>query len=120
MAFGTLSTLMADLVLALFRESVGASTLPKGTMCDGADHRGIHHAESQHRQRRPQAPVGQYRIRSPLPAIAAHEGLHAWGGWAFDHSGGNPEPQLLTVNADVEGQPLMRLKITEGLGEFCE
>ncbi|MHA4950957.1 hypothetical protein ACX27O_26910 [Micromonospora sp. SD19] len=44
----------------------------------------------------------------------------AWDGWAFDHSGWNPEPQLLAVNADFEGQPLERLKITEGLAEFCQ
>ncbi|MGC4747027.1 hypothetical protein ACLQ28_15395 [Micromonospora sp. DT201] len=44
----------------------------------------------------------------------------AWDGWAFDHSGWNPEPQLLAVNADFEGQPLTRLKITESLAEFCQ
>ncbi|MFU8875031.1 hypothetical protein [Micromonospora sp. SL4-19] len=44
----------------------------------------------------------------------------AWGGWAFDHSGWNPEPQLLVVNTDFEGHPLERVKIIEGLAEFCE
>lgn len=29
-----------------------------------------------------------------------------WNGWAFDHSGRNPEPQLLAVNEDFEGRPL--------------
>ncbi|MET8283113.1 hypothetical protein [Micromonospora sp. NPDC005174] len=43
----------------------------------------------------------------------------AWNGWAFDHSGWNREPQLLAVNADFEGQPLQRLKVTIGLAEFC-
>jgi hypothetical protein len=29
-----------------------------------------------------------------------------WNGWAFDHSGWNPEPELLAVNTDFEGRPL--------------
>ncbi|MEU8157948.1 hypothetical protein AB0B94_30210 [Micromonospora sp. NPDC048986] len=43
-----------------------------------------------------------------------------WNGWAFDHSGWSPEPQLLAVNTDFEGQPLKRLKIAGSLAEFCE
>lgn len=43
-----------------------------------------------------------------------------WEGWAFDHSGWNPEPQLLGVNADFEGHPLVRVEVTAGLAEFCE
>lgn len=43
----------------------------------------------------------------------------SWNGWAFDHSGWNPEPQLLAVNADFEGHPLERVGITVGLAEFC-
>jgi hypothetical protein len=43
-----------------------------------------------------------------------------WYGWAFDHSGWNPEPQLLLVNTDFEGRPLERVDITVGLAEFCE
>ncbi|MET8547128.1 hypothetical protein [Micromonospora zamorensis] len=35
----------------------------------------------------------------------------SWNGWAFDHSGWNPEPQLLAVNADFEGHPLERVGI---------
>ena len=43
-----------------------------------------------------------------------------WDGWAFDHSGWNPEPQLLAVNTDFEGHPLERVKTTGSLAEFCE
>jgi hypothetical protein len=43
-----------------------------------------------------------------------------WRDWAFDHSGWNPEPQLLEVNMVFEGRPLERVKITDGLIEFCE
>ncbi|TQJ23476.1 hypothetical protein FBZ33_3746 [Micromonospora sp. A202] len=43
----------------------------------------------------------------------------SWNGWAFDHSGWNPEPQLLAVNADFEGHPLDRVGITVDLAEFC-
>ncbi|PWU47720.1 hypothetical protein DLJ46_13985 [Micromonospora globispora] len=43
-----------------------------------------------------------------------------WDGWAFDHSGWNPEPELLAINTDFEGQPLQRVKIIHSLAEFCE
>ncbi|MEV5768486.1 hypothetical protein AB0L34_28495 [Micromonospora sp. NPDC052213] len=43
-----------------------------------------------------------------------------WDHWAFDHSGWNPEPQLLVANEDFEGHPLERVKITASLAEFCE
>lgn len=43
-----------------------------------------------------------------------------WSGWTFDHSGWNPEPQLVAVNADFEGERLERVAITVGLAEFCE
>ncbi|WP_433550431.1 hypothetical protein ACQP08_21075 [Micromonospora zamorensis] len=43
----------------------------------------------------------------------------SWNDWAFDHSGWNPEPQLLAVNADFEGHPLERVGITVDLAEFC-
>ncbi|MEU7779192.1 hypothetical protein [Micromonospora parva] len=57
------------------------------------------------------------------PLLGQRQVFHtyaAWDGWAFDHSGWNPEPQLLAVNTDFEGQPLTRLKITEGLADFCQ
>ena len=43
-----------------------------------------------------------------------------WDGWAFDHSGWNPEPQLLVVNTDFEGHPLECVKIMVSLAEFCK
>jgi hypothetical protein len=43
-----------------------------------------------------------------------------WNGWAFDHSGWNPEPELLAVNTDFEGRPLERIEITVGFADFCE
>ncbi|GAA4572767.1 hypothetical protein GCM10023176_36390 [Micromonospora coerulea] len=43
-----------------------------------------------------------------------------WDGWAFDHSGWNPEPELLTANTAFEGRPLGRVKIVDSLAEFCE
>ncbi|MET7862918.1 hypothetical protein [Micromonospora taraxaci] len=42
-----------------------------------------------------------------------------WEGWAFDHSGWNPEPQVLAVNARFEGHPLESVGITVDLAEFC-
>lgn len=42
-----------------------------------------------------------------------------WDGWAFDHSGWNPEPQLLAVNTEFEGRPLERVTITDDLATFC-
>ncbi|GAB3334627.1 hypothetical protein GCM10027452_08150 [Micromonospora halotolerans] len=42
-----------------------------------------------------------------------------WEGWAFDHSGWNPEPQLMAANTAFEGRPLERITITEGLAQFC-
>ncbi|MGW1447182.1 hypothetical protein ACWCO3_02665 [Micromonospora sp. NPDC002411] len=42
-----------------------------------------------------------------------------WEGWAFDHSGWNPEPQLLAANARFEGHPLETVGITVDLAEFC-
>ena len=41
-------------------------------------------------------------------------------GWAFDHSGWNPEPELLAANITFEGQPLESVTIVESLAEFCE
>ncbi|MGC4892962.1 hypothetical protein [Micromonospora sp. DT31] len=41
-------------------------------------------------------------------------------GWAFDHSGWNPEPELLAANMAFEGHPLERVTITDGLAAFCE
>jgi hypothetical protein len=43
-----------------------------------------------------------------------------WSGWALDHSGWNPEPQLLEVNAHFEGRQLECVKIRGGLATFCQ
>lgn len=43
-----------------------------------------------------------------------------WSGWTFDHSGWNPEPDLVTVNAAFEGRRLERVAITADLAAFCE
>ena len=40
--------------------------------------------------------------------------------WTFDHSGWNPEPQLVAVNTDFEGHRLERVAITVDLAAFCE
>ncbi|MFI2712916.1 hypothetical protein ACH495_22610 [Micromonospora sp. NPDC018662] len=42
-----------------------------------------------------------------------------WAGWAFDHSGWNPEPDLLAANRDVESRPLERIALTDDLADFC-
>ncbi|MEU5907090.1 hypothetical protein [Micromonospora sp. NPDC047527] len=42
-----------------------------------------------------------------------------WDGWAFDHSGWNPEQELLAVNTAFEGRPLESVKIVESLADFC-
>jgi len=36
-----------------------------------------------------------------------------WDGWAFDHSGWNPEPRLLAVNTDFEGHAVERVRIAD-------
>ncbi len=43
-----------------------------------------------------------------------------WDDWTFDHSGWNPEPQLLAVNTDFEGHQLQRVRIKVALADFCE
>jgi hypothetical protein len=43
-----------------------------------------------------------------------------WEGWAFDHSGWNPEADLLAINAEFEGRPIDRIEITSTLSAFCE
>lgn len=43
-----------------------------------------------------------------------------WDGWTFDHSGWNPEPQLLAINTAFEGVELERAPITVGLADFCD
>lgn len=40
--------------------------------------------------------------------------------WAYDHSGWNPEIELLAVNQAFEGHPLQRISIASSLAEFCE
>jgi hypothetical protein len=61
-----------------------------------------------------------------IEALRVEGELHAfhtyatWDGWTFDHSGWNPEPQLLEVNTDFEGRPLERIGITVSLDVFCE
>ncbi|WBB75065.1 hypothetical protein O7602_05925 [Micromonospora sp. WMMD1128] len=42
-----------------------------------------------------------------------------WAGWAFDHSGWNPEPDLLASNQDFERRPLDRVAIGDDLAAFC-
>ena len=41
-----------------------------------------------------------------------------WDGRAFDHSGWNPEPELLAVNQAFEGHPLERVRISVALAKF--
>ncbi|WP_406081358.1 hypothetical protein [Micromonospora sp. NBC_00858] len=67
----------------------------------------------------PDRPIEITAVRFPGERHVFHT-YAAWDGWAFDHSGWNPEPQLLAVNTDFEGHPLERIKITDSLAEFCE
>ncbi|PYC66721.1 hypothetical protein C7C45_23880 [Micromonospora arborensis] len=55
----------------------------------------------------------------PAAELQVFHAYALWNGWAFDHSGWNPEPQLLAVNADFEGHPLERVRITVDLAQFC-
>lgn len=55
----------------------------------------------------------------PAGELQVFHAYAVWNGWAFDHSGWNPEPQLLAANADFEGHPLERVMITVDLAEFC-
>jgi hypothetical protein len=43
-----------------------------------------------------------------------------WNGWSFDHSGWNPETELLAVNTDFEGRLLERVEIVVSFDDFCE
>ncbi|WP_091607485.1 hypothetical protein [Micromonospora mirobrigensis] len=48
--------------------------------------------------------------------------FHVWAvrdGWAYDHSGWNPEPELLAANAAFEDRPLERVALGDDLAEFC-
>lgn len=52
-----------------------------------------------------------------------HQVFHTyatWNDWTFDHSGWNPEPQLVAVNTDFEDHRLERVAITIDLAAFCE
>lgn len=42
-----------------------------------------------------------------------------WQGWAFDHCGWHRAVDLVGVNQDFAGRPLVRVEITTGLAEFC-
>ncbi|PGH42200.1 hypothetical protein COO58_20955 [Micromonospora sp. WMMA1996] len=42
-----------------------------------------------------------------------------WAGWAFDHAGWNPEPDLLAVNRDFERRPVERVPLADDLAAFC-
>ncbi|MCA2217152.1 hypothetical protein [Jidongwangia harbinensis] len=44
----------------------------------------------------------------------------SWEGWAFDHSGWNPESHLIEINADFERRMVQRVSVGVGLDEFCE
>jgi hypothetical protein len=42
-----------------------------------------------------------------------------WNDWAFDHCGWHPANDLVSVNQDFEGYPLVRVEIATDLAEFC-
>jgi len=67
----------------------------------------------------PERPIGIAGVRFAGERRVFHA-YATWHGWAFDHSGWNPEPQLLLVNTGFEGRLLERFDITVGLPEFCE
>lgn len=58
-------------------------------------------------------------VRSPGKAQVFHT-FAVWNGWAFDHSGWNPEQELLAENAAFEGRALERVAVTTDLAEFCQ
>jgi hypothetical protein len=57
-------------------------------------------------------------IRFREEATAFHV-FAVWEGWAYDHAGWNPEPELLAANEEFEGRPIERIAITSSLAEFC-
>jgi hypothetical protein len=61
--------------------------------------------------------IAAARFIGDLPVFHTYA---VWDGWAFDHSGWNPEAQLLAVNTDFEGRPAERVMIAGTLAEFCE
>ena len=64
-------------------------------------------------------PIGIAAVRFKGEQQVVHT-FATWEDWAFDHSGWNPESQLLAVNTDFEGHPLERVEVTVSLAEFCE
>jgi hypothetical protein len=57
----------------------------------------------------------------PAPATSwqVFHTFATWQDWAFDHCGWHRADDLVKVNEDFVGQPLVRLQITTDLAEFC-
>lgn len=70
------------------------------------------------RDAHPQQPIGVAAMRFPAESCAFHV-YATWAGWAFDHSGWNPEPELLAVNSAFEGRPVERIEVGLDLASFC-
>ncbi|MFC0532097.1 hypothetical protein [Phytohabitans kaempferiae] len=70
------------------------------------------------RELHPERPIGITGLRLAAEQQVFHV-YATWNGWAFDHSGWNPEPQLFKVNQDFEGRPLERVTIASDLAAFC-
>lgn len=71
------------------------------------------------REAYPDEPVGIAALRLQGERQVFHT-YATWDGWAFDHAGWHPEPDLLAVNRAFERRPLERVEITVGLADFCE
>ena len=67
----------------------------------------------------PQHQIELAAVRFPGERQVFHT-FATWSGWAYDHSGWNPEPEVLAVNEAFEGRPLERIAITTGLADFCD
>jgi hypothetical protein len=70
------------------------------------------------RDRYPEKRIGLAAIRFEGEQQVFHT-YATWDGWAFDHSGWHPEPEVLAANAAYEQRPVQRVELTTDLARFC-
>lgn len=66
----------------------------------------------------PDEPIGIAAVRAADEQQVFHT-FATWNDWAFDHSGWHPAKDVVSVNQDFVGYPLVRVEITADLAEFC-
>jgi hypothetical protein len=62
--------------------------------------------------------IGIAGLRAPDEDQVFHV-FATWNEWALDHCGRHSTNDLVSVNQDFEGYPLVRVEIATDLAEFC-